>query len=482
MRLSKEVHKHRKYPERILQFGEGNFLRAFSDWIIHRMNQEADFQSSIAVVQPIEQGLVQLLNEQDGLYTLYMNGIKDGEAVREKTVIETISRGIDPYESYDEYMEISQNPELRFVISNTTEAGIVFDENDKLENKPQKSFPGKLTALLYARYKHFHGNIDKGLIIIPCELIDKNGENLKKAILQYANMWGLEEGFAQWINEGNTFCNSLVDRIVPGFPRDTIDEITQELGYEDKLVVEAEQFHLWVIEGPEFVKEEFPADQIGLNVMFVKDLTPYRTRKVRILNGAHTSMVPVSLLYGLETVRETVEDPNMGRFVRDAIFEEIVPTLDLPKEELDYFANAVIDRFRNPFIKHFLISIALNSNFKFETRVLPSLLEYKNRTGTLPKKLVFSLASLIRLYKNEIDGKALDIKDNQDILDMYQNLWGQYDGTEESVRNIAAKVLAEEKIWKMDLNMVDGLTDQVCKDLMKIQQLGMDKALNEVMG
>jgi len=237
---------------------------------------------------------------------------------------------------------------------------------------------------------------------------------------------------------------------------------------------------LWVIEGPEFVKDEFPAEKVGLNVLCVKDLTPYRTRKVRILNGAHTSMVSVSLLYGLETVRETVENDRVGKFVKDVIFEEVIPTLDLSKEELDYFANAVLDRFRNPFIKHFLISIALNSNAKFETRVLPSLLEYKNIKGELPKKLVFSLASLIRLYKNECNGKALGLKDNQEVLDRYKSLWDNYDGTPESMKIIAETILAQEKIWKMNLNGVEGLTDQVCEYLMKIEEVGMVEALNRV--
>ncbi|MBB6218522.1 tagaturonate reductase [Anaerosolibacter carboniphilus] len=477
MKLSKEIHKYNKYPERVLQFGEGNFLRAFSDWMIDLMNKKAGFGSSVVVVQPLEQGLVDMLNDQDGLYTLYLNGIKDGEAVREKMVVEAISRGINPYRDYEQYKEIASNPELRFVISNTTEAGIVFDEKDRFEDKPQKSFPGKVTALLYERYKEFDGAKEKGLIFIPCELIDKNGENLKKAILQYAALWKLEDAFIRWIEESNTFCNSLVDRIVPGFPKDSIEEITKELGYEDKLVVEGEQFHLWVIEGPDFVAEEFPADKTGLNVLFVKDLAPYRTRKVRILNGAHTSMVPVALLYGLETVREAVEDKLVGKFVRETIFDEIVPTLDLPKEELDYFANAVLDRFKNPFIKHFLTSIALNSHSKFETRVLPSLLMYKDRKGELSKKIVFSLASLIKLYENKAN---LELKDDQEILEMYERLWAAHDGTEDSIGKIVETVLAQEKIWKMNLNAVAGLKEQVCVYLKKIEQVGMVEAIKEV--
>ncbi|SKC84410.1 tagaturonate reductase [Maledivibacter halophilus] len=481
MKPINEIKNHKKYPERILQFGEGNFLRAFTDWMIDKMNKEVDFNSSVVVVQPLKEGLVDKLNKQDGLYTLYLNGIKDKKVVSEDTVIESISRGINPYNEYDDYLEVAKNPELRFILSNTTEAGIAFDENDKLEDKPQNSFPGKLTVFLYERYKAFNGDENKGLIIIPCELIDKNGDKLKEIILKYIKLWNLEEDFIEWFEKANTFYNSLVDRIVPGYPKDKMDEITKKLGYEDKLVVEGEQFHLWVIEGPMWIKEELPAEKCGLNVIFTDDLTPYRTRKVRILNGAHTSMVPVSLLYGLKTVRETVEDEVMGRFVKEAIYDEIVPTLDLPKEELDYFAGAVLDRFKNPFIKHFLMSISLNSNSKYETRVLPSVLEYKNRKKELPKKLVFSLAALIELFKGKINEETVELKDNPEILEMYKKLWENYDGTKEGLKNIVKEVLSQEKIWKMDLNKVEGLADKVSNYLIQIETLGMNKAIHEVM-
>ncbi|KYH30407.1 MULTISPECIES: tagaturonate reductase [Clostridium] len=481
MKLNKETFKdYKNYPEKVLQFGEGNFLRAFVDWQIDKMNKEADFNGSVVVVQPIPNGLIDKLNEQDGLYTLYLKGIKDGEAVSEHSVIDCINRAVNPYKNFEEYFKIVENPELRFIISNTTEAGIAFDENDKLEDKPQNSYPGKLTALLYHRFKTFNGDSSKGFIIIPCELIDRNGEKLKKIILKYAELWNLESEFVDWINNSNTFCCSLVDRIVPGYPKDRIDEITEELGYEDQLVVEGEQFHLWVIEGPDSIKEEFPTDKAGLNTLFVKDMTPYRTRKVRILNGAHTTMVTVAYLYGLDTVREAVEHEVVGKYVNGAIFEEIIPTLDLPQEELEYFANAVLDRFRNPFIKHYLMSIALNSMSKFETRVLPSLLEYVNRKGKLPKKLVFSLAALIAFYKGDRNGEKIALADNKDILELYRKEWASYDGSEESLRNIVTSVLGYEANWKMDLNKVEGLTDAVTKYLYDIENLGIKEAIKEV--
>lgn len=481
MRLNKEVYKgYKEYPERVIQFGEGNFLRSFVNWMIDKMNKEKDFNSGVLVVQPLENGLVNMLNEQDGLYTLYMNGIKDGQVVSEKEVINCISRGINTYTQYDEYLAAAENPELRFVISNTTEAGIEYNDADKLEDRPQASFPGKLTAFLYHRYKAFNGDLSKGLILIPCELIDRNGEILKETVLKLAKLWNLEDGFVDWINEGNIFCNSLVDRIVPGYPRDRIEEITKELGYTDNLVAEAEHFHLWVIEGPQVVKDEFPAHLAGLNVLVVDDMTPYRTRKVRILNGAHTTMVPVAYLYGLNTVKESVEDEVIGKYIKDAIFDEIIPTLDLPNDELAEFANAVIDRFKNPFIKHYLMSISLNSMSKFETRVLPSILEYKARKNELPSKLMFSFAALIEFYKGKRNEDVIALQDDQDILDLFANAWGSYDGTEEGLNKVVKEVLAYEKVWKMDLNKVEGLADAVTAALVKIETLGMKKAVQEL--
>lgn len=482
MKLTKETYAgYQAHPEKVIQFGEGNFLRAFVDWILHEMNQKLDFNGSAAVVQPLAGGLVDMLNAQDGLYTLYLNGIQNGEVLSEHKVINSISRGINPYTQYEEYLALADNPDMRFIFSNTTEAGIAFDTNDKLEGMTQNSFPGKLTALLYRRYKTFNGDKEKGFIIIPCELIDNNGEELKSVILRFAKHWSLEPEFAAWVEEANQFCNTLVDRIVPGYPKDKIAEIHAELGYEDQLVVEGEQFHLWVIEAPAWVQKEFPANEAGLNVLFVDDMTPYRTRKVRILNGAHTSLVPVAYLYGIDTVRESVEHPVVGKFLEEAIFDEIIPTLDLSKEELESFAKDVLDRFRNPFIKHFLLSISLNSMAKYETRVLPSLVEYHKQKGELPKKLVFSLAAMIRFYKGDRNGEEIPVQDNADILDLYKEAWNLYDGTEASLENVVRTVLAYESNWKMDLTQISGLVEQTTKYLQVIKKEGMEKAIKEVM-
>jgi tagaturonate reductase len=454
-----------QYPVKVLQFGEGNFLRGFVNWMIDLMNEKAGFAGSVQVVQPIEQGIVHLLNEQDGLYHLLLNGISGGKPVQEQRLISCIAGGINPYGKYEEYLALGENPDLEFVISNTTEAGIAFVHTDiNMESLPE-SFPGKLTALLYHRFKFFNGDADKALTIIPCELIDKNGAALREAILQYASHWKLPQEFSSWISKHTVFCNTLVDRIVPGFPRETIKEIQQELGYRDKLVVKAEPFHLWVIEGPDAVKEAFPAEQAGLQVKFVKDQSPYRTRKVRILNGAHTALVPVAYLQGLHTVREAVEDKQAGKFIKEAIYKEIIPTLDLPAEELEQFANDVIERFQNPFIRHELISIALNSVSKYKVRVLPSVLEYHKRTGKLPERLLHSLAALILFYKGTWNGEKIALNDASDVLAFFREAWNM-----KNPASTVELVLANKDFWGMDLTEIKGLHELVSQQLLLLQQ------------
>ncbi|MGF7047593.1 tagaturonate reductase [Paenibacillus sp. DS2015] len=469
-------------PEKVLQFGEGNFLRAFVDWMIHEMNRKSGFNGSVVVVQPLEQGMIDKLNEQDGLYTLYLQGMKDGVAVKEHAVMDSISRGINPYRDHDDYMALAASPDLRFVVSNTTEAGIAYDANDRLDDKPQTSFPGKLTAFLYRRFQAMEGRVDKGLIIIPCELIDRNGEKLKRIVLQYAELWKLEPAFVSWIEEANTFCCSLVDRIVPGYPRDSIPEMTAELGYEDGLIVVGEQYHLWVIEGPQWIKEEFPAEVAGLNVLVVDDMTPYRTRKVAILNGAHTALMPVAYLYGLETVGEAIDHEVVGGYVRELLSNEIIPTLDLPQEELHSFAKDVVERFRNPFVQHYLMSISLNSISKFKTRDLPSLLQYTESQGRLPKKLVFSLSALIAFYSGR-RGKdeMIQLTDDADILEWFASLWNDCDGTDDGLHGLVTDVLAASHHWGCNLNEVAGLTDKVTEGLIAIEKAGMKLALQLVM-
>ncbi|MCW5911922.1 MAG: tagaturonate reductase [Cyclobacteriaceae bacterium] len=443
-------------PVRILQFGEGNFLRAFADWMVDILNEKTGFNGNIQIVQPLPDGMTDALNKQDCLYHVTLNGILQGKTFSDTRLITSINGAINPYENPAAFFEQAENPELQFVISNTTESGIAFDVTDSHSATLAKSFPGKVTQLLWHRYNHFNGAADKGLYFLPCELIEKNADTLRTTIHQYIELWNLPADFKLWVNEHNVFCNTLVDRIVPGFPKDTIDTIQKELDYKDNLVVTAEPFHLWVIEAPEAVSKAFPADKAGLDVKFVSDLTPYRTRKVRILNGAHTALVPVAYLRGLRTVKESVDDTITGKFIREAIFNEIVPTLELPARELNQFAHDVIERFQNPFIRHELASIALNSVSKFKVRVLPSLLTYYNQTGTLPERLVLSLTALILFYKGEWNGASTPLNDALEVIEHFKNAWN-----ESSLEKTMHLILSNTDFWGTDLTRVKGLTNHI---------------------
>ncbi|MDM8161778.1 tagaturonate reductase [Labilibaculum sp. K2S] len=456
--LNRETVPSQELPIKILQFGEGNFLRAFVDWMVDIMNKEHNYNSGVAIVQPIEFGMTDMLRKQDNLYHHIYRGLKDGKAISETRLISCVQKAINPFEQKKEYEDLAILNELELVISNTTEAGIVFKSDDcPKEGELASTYPGKLTQLLLSRFTHFNGDPAKGLKFIPVELIDKNGEKLKKAILDYAKLWDLSEEFTQWVNNCNYFANTLVDRIVPGYPKDEIDEIKKSIGFDDNLVVSSEIFHLWVIEGCEEIQKAFPADKCGLNVIYTKDLSPYRTRKVRILNGAHTSMVPVALLNGIETVRESVESKNVGEFVRHIIFNEIAPTINLPKAELELYATEVLERFMNPYIHHELKSIALNSISKYKVRVLPSLLDSLKTNNKLPEGLVLAFTYLIKLYLSE----SFKIRDNNEVVAFFSAL----SATSETPEAIIRKVLGEVSFWDTDLNQINGLTEMMTSQL-----------------
>lgn len=418
-----------KRTERIIQFGEGGFLRAFVDWIVQLTDEKTDFDASVVVVQPIEKGMCDMLEKQNCVYTLIMRGLKDGIPTVDKKVIDCISRTVQPYRDFDEYLKLAENSDFRFVVSNTTESGIAFNDSDRPDNAPNITFPAKVTMLLKKRF-------DLGLngfIFLPCELIEKNGQTLKKYVLEYAKLWNLGTDFEKWVEGENIFCNTLVDRIVTGYPRD--EKI--DLGYEDNMLDTSEIFHLWVIEAKDdeqrILKNEFPFEKAELNIIVTDNLDRYRTRKVRILNGAHTSMIPYALLSKIETVGECMKDEKMSRFVKECVFDEIIPTLDLPTDELIDYANNVFERFSNPYIKHMCSSIALNSVSKFKVRVLPSILEYIKRKGEMPKRLLFSFARLIEFYKTDMPN------DDKDVMKFMKE-------------SDAKTILSNEKLWGEDLS------------------------------
>lgn len=475
-RLDRKTAKVRKYPEKVIQFGEGNFLRAFVDWIIWNLDRKTGFNGGVVVVQPIEKGMVDMLNSQDGLYHLNLQGMDKGRPVDSIDLIDVISRGINPYVDFDEYLKLAENPDMRFIISNTTEAGIAFDPSCRLEDRPASSYPGKLTQLLYHRYRYFGGDVSKGFIIFPCELIFLNGKELKKCISQYIDLWHLGDGFREWFGQACGVYCTLVDRIVPGYPKDTIDEIHRRIGYDDHLVVKAEIFHLWVIEAPEEVAQEFPADKAGLNVLFVPSEAPYHARKVTLLNGPHTVLSPVGYLSGLDTVKECVEDPLIGKYVRKVMFDELIETLDLPEAELRQFADDVLERFVNPYVKHFVTSIMLNSFPKYRTRDLPGLKTYLDRKGSLPQGLVLGLAGIITYYKGGYRGDTMIVPaDDESTLALLRSLWETGD-----VRKVAEGVLGAESLWDEDLRRIPGLADMLTEMLGLIQDKGMRAAVETV--
>ncbi len=472
-----KVNVPKQLPEKVLQFGEGGFLRGFVDWMINELNAAGHFNGSVVVVQPIAQGMVDKLNAQDGLYTHILRGVVNGKTVEEKEIVACISRGLNPYTQFAEYLSLARSPDLRVIVSNTTEAGIVFRAEDKLDDAPPVSYPGKLTQFLYEHYKSLGESKAKGFIILPCELIERNGDNLKRCVLQTAENWKLPAAFVEWLKTANDWGNTLVDRIVTGYPKDDAAAITQKLGYQDDLLNTSEPFHFWVIEASQECAKELPFDKVGLDVVFTPNMTPYRDRKVRILNGAHTMTVLAAYLSGKDTVGECMDDELIRSFMQRGIYDEIIPTLDLPKDDLTRFAAAVTERFANPFIKHYLLSIALNSTSKFKARLLPSVKEYLKRNGRkVPQRLAFSLAALIAFYRgteirngNSLIGKRgadeYKIQDDAAALQLFQKVWSSLASDPDA---LVREVLAATALWGEDLNVLPGFAAAVAKHLKAI--------------
>ena len=475
--------KYGNYPEKVLQFGEGNFLRAFVDWMIDKANRDGIYRGSIVLCQPIAQGLKDMINAQDGVYTLAMRGAENGQPVENIEVITSVSRCINPYENYEDLMEIARSADLEVVVSNTTEAGIAYHEGDRLTDRPPVSFPAKVTAFLYERYKAFNGDPRKGLLFLPVELIDNNGAELKRIVLKYAEEWELGQEFTEWVNTANEFTSTLVDRIVTGYPRDEISYFEEKLGYKDNIIDTSELFNLWVIEGDKKWADKLPVHKTDANVIWTDDVKPYKKRKVRILNGAHTSTVLAAYLAGFDIVGDFMKDDTVRTFMNDVIYKEVIPTLDLPKEELESFAAAVNDRFANPYIKHNLLDIALNSCSKFNARCLPSLLGYVEEKGKLPKCLTFSLAAFIKFYQGEWkdgvytgtrkDGTQYPLRDDEAVIRFFADAWAENDA-----EKTAESVLSNKDFWSgKDLTEVPGLKDAVAGYLKEMDK----KEIKEIM-
>ncbi len=466
-------------PEKILQFGEGNFLRGFADWQVDVLNRSGSFNGSIVVVQPVKQGMVDVLAKQQGLYTLLLRGIQNGKLVESREVISSISRALNPYSQWAEVVALARSKDLRFVFSNTTEAGIAYADEPFQPKECPTTFPAKVTTLLHERFRGVNGDPAKGLIFLPCELIEHNGTKLKEYVLKHAETWKLGDAFASWVKAANYFLNTLVDRIVPGYPKEEAAKLLTELGYDDRLIVAGEVFHLWVIEGPEHLADEIPFHKAGLNVVWTSDMTPYRSRKVRVLNGAHTASVLGAFLAGLNTVGEMMNDPVFGRFVQRAVFDEIVPQLHSSTDDHRQYAEDVMERFKNPFIKHELLSISLNSVSKWKVRVLPSLLDSFKSTGKLPPALTFSLAALIRFYdgtpvsdrelRGTRDGQPYPIRDDSDILQFFAEHWKRLHSGG-NLRQLVEAVLGNGNFWGRALTELPGFESAVEAHLQRLVQ------------
>lgn len=463
-------------PERVLQFGEGNFLRAFVDYFIDMLNEKTGFNSKVVLCQPIAPGLADKINEQEGLYTLYLRGFQDGAKVNKKRIISCVTRCLNPYNDFEEVLKCAENPDLRYITCNTTEAGIAYDPSCRFTDVPASSYPGKLTQFLYRRFQTFGSETGKGFVILSCELIDNNGKELEKCVLQYAAQWELGDDFMNWIREENLFCSTLVDRIVTGYPRSEADSINEENGYIDNLIDTGEIFGFWVIEGPESLKEELPFEKAGLPVLITDDHKPYKQRKVRILNGAHTSFVLGAYLAGQDIVRDCMNDEVICGFMNKTIYDEIIPTLTLPKEELEEFAASVTELFKNPFIDHALLSISLNSTSKWKARVMPSLKGYLEKTGTLPKCITASFAFYLAFYRGQElkeDGfhavRGNDeyiINDDRAVLEFFNA------HKQDNAAALTHAVCTNTDFWGEDLSKLPGFEESVAQTLKAIEENG----------
>lgn len=471
IRLGLTDSKAARRPIRVIQFGEGNFLRAFVDWIVQQLNDKGLFGGNVAVVQPLEYGRVQALEDQDRLYTVILEGLKDGRPVRSHELVDSIGRTVNPYRDWEGYLALADNPETQIIISNTTEAGIAVDDADTVATQPPVGYPAKLAHLLKRRF-------DKslpGFLIVPCELIAENGLALHRALIEVATRFGWGQDFIDWLDRENTFVCTLVDRIVPGYPRDDAEELWGKLGYEDRNMVKAEPFLLWVVAGDQAaqrkVEELIPARKAGIDLVTCDAVQPYRERKVYLLNGPHTTMAQVARLAGFRTVGEVMADKTMRSFITREMEEEIIPVQSLPREELENFAAAVRERFDNPFIQHSLDSIGLNSVSKFVARLLPLINANAEQGRGLPKRIVLALSCLLWIYGGRT-GDAVRIQDDPEVIDTFRRAADRDD--------YARRVLSATSLWGHDLTRIEGLVDAVRSDLNRIADEGVQPLIDRL--
>lgn len=466
------------YPVRVLQFGGGNFLRAFAGYLIDAYNKKASQDLGIAVVKVTPRGDYSMWKAQDGLYHVRTKGIVSGELVNQTDLIASITQIIYSYTEWDKYIETAKNLDIQFIISNTTESGLSLSNNDKMDATPPGSFPAKLTIWLHERFNYFDGAIKAGCTILPCELLVDNGQLLKALVIETAQKWELSTAFIDWVEQANTFCNTLVDRIVPGVEKEKLPTVWQELGYEDHLVTEGEPYHLWVIEAPDEVAQALPLHEVGLNVVYTDNLELYRKRKVRILNGSHTALVPVGYLYGKRIVRDAINEEPLGNYLSKLLSEEVLPTMNMPQQELQAYVSTVMDRFKNPYIDHYLISISLNSFSKFKSRLLPTALDFITRFDQPPPLISFALAATILFYKGTYKNETIPLNDSPAVLEKLEALWTIHAN---DLQMIAKEVLSWSDFWGQNLADYNGWTSLVAQFMTEIEAEGMEASLAQLL-
>jgi tagaturonate reductase len=464
-----------QYPVKILQFGSGNFLRGFADWMVQVANEKTGFNAGISVVQDISNA--NTLHQQEGVYTVILKGIREEEFINRQYKIDIIQRVVNPNDDFESFLNEALNPDLQFIISNTPEAEGAFNGKDALVSSVASTFAGKLTQLLFNRFKN---KLDTSLLILPTEPYEENGTMLKANVQKYCTHWQLSSDFSVWLSTRVTFCNTLVDRTISGFPQKSRENMFAELGYADELIVEGEWFHLWVIEGPRWMEEVLPLKKAGLNVIYTNDLAPYHLRKVRILNGAHTCLAYVGLLAGLQTVHESIDHPVVGRYIKRMIYDDIVPGIPADILELEKYAGEVIDRFRNPAMDHQLVSMSVDSFSKFRKYVLPSLLEQVNKSGVANDRFAYSLAALIFYYHPLHETIRESGNETADFISFMRNVWEDRDYSIKGMEERCRKVLGSIKWWGMDLTNVPHLVKRTSQFLHSIEKTGLVESLREL--
>ena len=470
---------HPKYTERIIQFGTGNFLRGFFDWQIDLLNETTDLDAGVVVLKSTDSKRPSL-NSQNGLYTVVTRGLgDDGEVIEESRLITSVNRQFNINSDYQGFLALAHDLNFHSIVSNTTEAGIVYDSDASLEGDLPQSFPANLTRLLLERYKLTEGDAETGFSVLPCELIDDNGGKLKEIVMRHADDWNLEEGFKNWLEKANKFYSTLVDRIVTGYPEDA-KQLEEKLGYEDKFMTVAEPFYFFALQGPKEPLQALNLEKLSPNVITTDDLTPYKQRKVGLLNAAHTSLVPVAYLAGIDTVREAVEDEVVGSFLNNLLEKELIPSLDLPKNELETFARSVVRRFKNPFIEHKLLDISLNSSSKVVARLLPRLVSYKEEFDEFPTRLAFAIAAQLYFYRGKRNGETFALRDDARVLEVLEKTWSAFDKGELTLQEVSQDLLQNTEIWGQDLSKIDGLTEMVSNHLETIHQQGIRVAIAQL--